>query len=73
MKLSCMNTHRVDQNSLEPYRSPESSPKQSKNADMDRTGYAIEKVTLTLSRIIDLIISNPFSTFWGHFGYFWPF
>ena len=42
MKLSCMNTHRVGQNSLEPYRSSESSPKQSKNADMDQTGYAID-------------------------------
>ena len=73
MKLSCMNTHRVDQKSLKPYRSTESSPKQSKNADMDQTGYAIEKVTWTSSRIIDLIISNPFSTFGGHFGYFWPF
>ena len=40
-----MNPHRVGQNSLEPYRSTESSPKQSKNADMDQTGYAIKKVT----------------------------
>ena len=45
MKLSFMNTYRVGENSLEPYRSTESSPKQSKNADMDQTGYAIEKVT----------------------------
>ena len=73
MKLSFMNTHRVGQNSLEPYRSSESSQKQSKSANMDQTGYAIEKVTWTLSGIIDLKISNPFSTFWGHFGHFWSF
>ena len=68
-----MNTHRVGQNSLEPYRSSESSQKQSKSANMDQTGYAIEKVTWMLSGIIDLKISNPFSTFWGHFGHFWSF
>ena len=39
-----MNPHRVGQNSLEPYGSTESSPKQSKNADMDQTGYVIKKV-----------------------------
>jgi hypothetical protein len=73
MKLNFMNTHRVGQNSLEPYRSSKSSQKQSKSADMDQTGYAIEKVTRTLSRIIDLKISIPFYTFFGHFGHFWPF
>jgi hypothetical protein len=73
LKLNFMNTHRVGQNSLEPYRSTESSPKQSKNANMDQTGYAIEKVTRTLSRIIDLKISNPSYIFFGHFGHFWPF
>ena len=59
LKLSCMNTHRVDQKSVEPYINPrrvaqnslepcrpsKSSHKQSKSADMDQTGYAIEKVT----------------------------
>ena len=45
MNLSFMNTQRVGQNSLEPYRSSEGSQKQSKSADMDQTGYAIEKVT----------------------------
>ena len=60
--LNFMNTHRVGQNSLEPYRSSKSSQKQSKSADMDQTGYAIEKVTQTLSRIIDLKTSNPFYT-----------
>ena len=49
MKLSFMNTHRVSQNSLEPYMSSESSQKQSKSADMDQTGYAIEKVTRTVN------------------------
>ena len=49
MKLSSMNTHRVIQNSLEPYRSSKSSQKLSKSADMDQTGYAIEKVTRTVS------------------------
>ena len=44
-----MNPHRVGKNSLEPYKSSESSPKQSKNADMDQTGYAIEKVTRTVT------------------------
>ena len=43
MKLNFMNTHRVVQNSLEPYRSSKSSQKQSKSADMAQTGYAIEK------------------------------
>jgi hypothetical protein len=37
---------------------------------MDQTGYAIEKVTQT---IIDLKISNPFYTSFGHFGHFCPF
>jgi 5'-3' exonuclease len=55
------------------YRSSKSSQKQSKSADMDQTGYAIEKVTRTLSRIIDLKISNPSYIFFGHFGHFWPF
>ena len=45
MKLNFMNTQRVIQNSLEAYRSSESSQKQSKSADMDQTGYAFEKVT----------------------------
>ena len=45
MKLNFMNTHRVSQNSLEPYRYSKSSQKQSKSADMGQTGYAIEKVT----------------------------
>ena len=49
MKLNFMNTHRVGQNSLEPYRSSKSSQKQSKSADMDQTGYAIEKVTRTVN------------------------
>ena len=44
-----MNPHRVGKNSLEPYKSSESSPKQSKNADMDQTGYAIEKFGLVLT------------------------
>jgi len=48
MKLNFMNTHRVVQNSLEPYRPSKSSHKQSKSADMDQTGYAIEKVTRTV-------------------------
>ena len=49
MKLNFMNTHRVVQNSLEPYRSSKSSQKQSKSADMAQTGYAIEKVTRTVN------------------------
>ena len=49
MKLNFMNTHRVVQNSLEPYRSSKSSQKQSKSADMAQTGYAIEKVTQTVN------------------------
>ena len=49
MKLSFMNTHRVGQNSLEPYKSSESSQKQSKSADMAQTGYAIEKMTRTVN------------------------
>ena len=49
MKLNSMNTHRVDQNSLEPYRSSKSSQKQSKCADMGQTGYAIEKLTRTVN------------------------
>ena len=49
MKLSFMNPHRVAQNSLEPYRPSKSSHKQSKSADMDQTGYAIEKVTQTVN------------------------
>ena len=44
MKLNFMNTHRVVQNSLEPYRSSKSSQKQSKSADMAQTRYAIEKI-----------------------------
>ena len=44
-----MNPHRVAQNSLEPYRPSKSSHKQSKSADMDQTGYAIEKVTRTVN------------------------
>ena len=61
MKLNFMNTHRVGQNSLEPYRSSKISQKQSKSAGMDQTGYAIEQVTRMLSRIIDLKISNPYN------------
>ena len=49
MKLNFMNTHRVIQNSLEPYRSSKSSQKPSKSADMAQTGYAIEKVTQTVN------------------------
>ena len=43
MKLKMMNTHRVGQKSLEPYRPSKSSPKQSESADMGQTGYAMEK------------------------------
>ena len=49
MKLNFMNTHRVIQNSLEPFRSSKSSQKPSKSADMAQTGYAIEKVTQTVN------------------------
>ena len=49
MKSNFMNTHRVGQNSLEPYRSSKSSQNQSKSADMGQTGNAIEKVTRTVN------------------------
>ena len=51
-----MNTHRVGQKSLEPYRPSESSQKQSKSAKMGQRGYAMKKVTRISSRIIDLKI-----------------
>ena len=51
MKLNFMNTHRVIQNSLEPYRSSESSQKQSKSANMDQTGYAIKRYLINNPRM----------------------
>ena len=64
MKPKMMNTHRVDEMSLQPYRPSKSSHKQSKSANKGQTGYAMEKVTQISSRIIDLKIKNPFFTFW---------
>ena len=56
IKPKMMNTYRVDQKSLQPYRPSKSSHKQSKSAKMGQTGYAMEKVTRISSRIIDLKI-----------------
>ena len=62
VKPKMMNTHIVDQKSLQPYRPSKSSHKQSKSANMGQTGYAMEKVTQISSRIIDM--KNHFFTFW---------
>ena len=62
MKPKVMNTHRVGQKSLQPYRPSKSSQKQSKSANMGQTGYTMEKVTQISSRIIDM--KNHFFTFW---------
>ena len=64
-----MNTHRTGQKSLQSYRPSKSSQKQSKKANMGKTGYAIEKVTQISSRNIDLKIRNPFL----HFESIWIF
>ena len=60
MKPKVMNTHRVGQKSLQPYRSSKSSQKQSKSANMGKKCYAMEKVAQISSRII----LDVYESFW---------
>ena len=52
MKLKIMNTHRIGQKSLEPYRSSKSSQNQSKSANMGQTVYVMEKVNFDFWQLI---------------------
>ena len=60
MKPKVMNTHRVGQKSLQPYRPSKSSQKQSKSANMGQKVYAMEKVAQISSRII----LDIYESFW---------
>ena len=60
MKPKVMNTHRVGQKSLQPYRPSKSSQKQSKSANMGQKCYAMEKVAQISSRII----LDIYESFW---------